>query len=104
MKDTMNILRNKIVLVLTILLFSTGITQAQIFIMDEDVEGNIRLGDKEFTVPVPYQGTDLDEYLPLDGGWLLLSALGGAYLLKKKKKKSSTEKWYKSFCDKMQGQ
>ena len=53
MKDTMNILRNKIVLVLTVLLFSTGITQAQILIMEEDLEGNIRLGETEFTVPVP---------------------------------------------------
>ena len=56
--------------------------------MDEDVEGNIRVGESEFVVPVPYQGGDLDEYLytPLDGGWLLLTALGGAYLFKKRKK------------------
>ena len=84
MKHTM-IFRNKIALILTVLLFSTGITQAQIFIMDEDVEGNIRLGDKDFTVPVPYQGTDLDEYLPLGNGVWLLTALGGAYLLRKRK-------------------
>lgn len=94
MKHTMYIFRNKIALILTVLLFSTGITQAQILIMEEDLEGNIRLGETEFTVPVPYQGTDLDEYLyaPLDGGWLLLAGLGGAYLLKKRKKKSNTEK------------
>lgn len=86
MKNTLNNLINKIVLILTVLLFSTGITQAQIFIMEEDMESNIRVGESEFTVPVPYQGGDLDEYLPLDGGWLLLAGLGGAYLLKKRKK------------------
>ena len=79
-------MRNKFAVILTVLLFTTGITQAQVFIMDEDLDGNRRIGSKEFTVPVPYQGTDLDEYLPLDGGWLLLAGLGGAYLLKKRKK------------------
>lgn len=92
MKNTLNNLINKIVLILTVLLFSTGITQAQIFIMEEDMESNIRVGESEFTVPVPYQGGDLDEYLPLDGGWLLLAGLGGAYLLKKRKKEKGIEK------------
>ena len=86
MKNTMKNMRNKIVVILTVLLFTTGIMQAQVFIMDEDVESNIRLGEKEFLVPVAYQGTDFDEYLPLDGGWLLLAGLGGAYLLKKRKR------------------
>ena len=92
MKDTLNNLRNKIVVILIVLLFTTGITQAQVFIMDEDVNGNIRVSESEFVVPVPYQGTDWDEYLPLDGGWLLLASLGGAYLLKKRKKERSIEK------------
>ena len=82
-------MRNKIVVILTVLLFTTGITQAQVFIMDEDVEGNIRLGEREFVVPVPYQGGDLDEYVPLDSCWLLLAGMGGAYLLKKRKEKDS---------------
>ena len=63
-----------------------GPVQAQVFIMDEDMDGNRRIGSKEFTVPVPYQGTDMDEYLPLSDGALLLAALGGAYLLRKRKK------------------
>lgn len=92
MKNTMKNMRNKIVVILTVLLFTTGIMQAQVFIMDEDVESNIRLGEKEFLVPVAYQGTDFDEYLPLDGGWLLLAGLGGAYLLKKRKKERCIEK------------
>ena len=89
MKDTMKNFRNKIVVILTMLLFTVGSMPAQVFIMDEDVGGNIRLGESEFTMPVPYEGGDLDEYLfvPLDGGWLLLAGLGGAYLLKKRKKK-----------------
>ena len=92
MKNTMKNMRNKLVVILTVLLFTTGIMQAQVFIMDEDVESNIRLGEKEFLVPVAYQGTDFDEYLPLDGGWLLLAGLGGAYLLKKRKKEKGIEK------------
>ena len=92
MKHTMYILRNKIALILTVLLFSTGITHAQIFIMEEDLEANLRNPESEFIVPVPYQGTDLDEYVPLNGGCLLLAGLGGAYLLKKRKKESSIEK------------
>lgn len=92
MKDTMKNMRNKIVVILAVLLFTTGTTQAQVFMMDEDVESNIRLSESEFTVPTLYQGTDFDEYLPLDGGWLLLAGLGGAYLLKKRKKEKGIEK------------
>lgn len=92
MKDTMKNMRNKIVVILAVLLFTTGTMQAQVFMMDEDVESNIRLSESEFTVPTLYQGTDFDEYLPLDGGWLLLAGLGGAYLLKKRKKEKGIEK------------
>ena len=88
MKNTMKDYRNKIVVILIMLLFTVNSMPAQVFIMDEDVESNIRVGESEFVVPVPYQGGDLDEFLytPLDGGWFLLATLGGAYLLKKRKK------------------
>lgn len=76
----------RFIVVIGLLLVMTCPVQAQVFIMDEDMEGNIRLGETEFVVPVPYQGTDWDEYLPLGDGVMLLTALGGAYLLRKRKK------------------
>lgn len=81
MKNTIK----RFIAVIGLLLVMTSPVQAQVFIMDEDVDGNIRLSESEFTVPVPYQGTDWDEYLPLGDGVLLLTALGGAYLLRKRK-------------------
>jgi len=88
MKNNMNNTIKRFITVIGLLLVMFGPVQAQVFIMDEDVEGNIRIKDSEFTVPVPYQGTDWDEYLytPLGDGVLLLTALGGAYLLRKRKK------------------
>ena len=85
-------MRNRFIAIISLLLFITAPMQAQVFIMDEDQGGNIRMGESEFVVPAPYQGTDFDEYLPLDGGWLLLAGLGGAYLLKKRKKERCIEK------------
>ena len=82
MKDTIK----RFIAVIGLILVMTCPVHAQVFIMDEDVEGNIRLGADDFVVPVPYQGTDWDEYLPLGDGVLLLTALGGAYLLRKRKK------------------
>ena len=86
MNNKMNNTIKRVIAVLGLLLVMFGPVQAQVFIMDEDMEGNIRLGETEFVVPVPYQGTDLDEYLPLGDGVMLLTALGGAYLLRKRKK------------------
>ena len=85
MKNIMKSIGKRIAVLLTLSVMTLGSLQAQVFIMDEDVGGNIRVGGSEFSVPVPYQGTDLDEYLPLGNGVWLLIALGGAYLLRKRK-------------------
>lgn len=90
MKNTMKSFRNRVFAILTVLFLMIGSLQAQVFITDDEFEGNMRLGESEFVVPVPYQGGDLDEYLPLDGGWLLLG-FGGAYLLRKRKKDKSNK-------------
>ena len=82
MKNTIK----RFIAVIGLLLVMMCPVQAQVFIMDEDMDGNIRVGESEFVVPVPYQGTDWDEYLPIGDGVLLLTALGGAYLLRKRKK------------------
>ena len=86
MKNKMNNTIKRFITVIVLLLVMFGPVQAQVFIMDEDAGGNIRIKESEFTVPVPYQGTDMDEYLPLGDGVFLLAALGGAYLLRKRKK------------------
>lgn len=88
MNKKMNNTIKRVIAVIGLLLVMFGPVQAQVFIMDEDAGGNIRIKESEFTVPAPYQGTDLDEYeyVPLGDGVLLLTALGGAYLLRKRKK------------------
>ena len=86
MKNRMKNMIKRSIAVISLLLVLTNQAQAQVFLMDEDAGGNIRIGESEFVVPVPYQGTDWDEFLPLGDGVLLLTALGGAYLLKKRKK------------------
>ena len=82
MKNT----RNKLIATVVLMLFLALPAHAQVFIMEEDVESNIRVVGSEFVVPVPYQGGDLDQYLPLGDGLLLLAGLGGAYLLGKRRK------------------
>ena len=66
------------------LLLSAGPLSAQIFIQDEEFEGKSRTGYEDFGLVVPYQGGDIDQYLPLGDGVLALTLLGGAYLMKKK--------------------
>ena len=84
MENKMKNFRNRFFAMIIMLLFIAVPTQAQVFIMDEDQSGNIRVNDPSFTLPVPYQGTSLD-YAPLGSGWLLLAGFGGYYLLKKRK-------------------
>jgi hypothetical protein len=88
MKNRMKNMIKRSIAVIGLLLVLTNQAQAQVFLMDEDAGGNIRIAESDFVVPVPYQGTDWDEYLytPLGDGVLLLTALGGAYLLRKRKK------------------
>lgn len=86
MKDKLNNMIKRSIALIGLLLVMMNPVQAQVFIMDDDAGGNIRIAESEFVVPAPYQGTDLDEFLPLGDGALLLTALGGAYLLRKRKK------------------
>ena len=79
-------MRNRFIAIISLLLFISAPMQAQVFIMDDDQGGNIRVGESEFVVPAPYQGTDLDEYVPMGNGLFLLAGLGSIYLLKKRKK------------------
>jgi len=63
---------------------------AQILIMDEEEEEeNDRAGsgDDELELPaVPELGITIDQYAPLGGGMVVMTALGALYLLGKKRK------------------
>ena len=62
---------------------------SQIFLTQEDMENTLRApAPEEFVIPVPYEGGDADQYLPLGSGVWLLAGLGGAYLLSKRRKRS----------------
>lgn len=61
--------------------------RSQVFLTDEDMESNIRVPVEDFWIPVPYQGGDADQFLPLGSGVWVLTALGGAYLLNKRRKR-----------------
>ena len=92
-KRALDGIRTASFVLLSVLTLWSGSMRAQVFIMDEDYGQNIRLKESESFIPVPYQGTSLDEYLyaPLGEGWLLLAGLGGAYLLRKKSKREKPE-------------
>ena len=61
-------------------------TQAQILIMDDEFEGELRLESDEDYFFIMGQGEGFDAYTPLGDGLIVLSCLG-AYLLAKRKKK-----------------
>lgn len=83
----------KSVLLTVVFLFMTIVTRAQVFIMDDEFEGNMRLGDGEYVLVAPIEGLDSDEflYVPLDCGWLLLTGFGAAYMLSRRKKEEQGE-------------
>jgi hypothetical protein len=87
MKDA----KNKFIVLATLLLLLVFPLRAQVFLMDDEFESNIRVGESQFVVPAPYQGGDLDQYLPLGDGLILLTSFGGAYLLKKGRKRKKAD-------------
>lgn len=87
MKDA----KNKFIVLATLLLLLVFPLRAQVFLMDDEFESNIRVGESQFVVPAPYQGGDLDQYLPLGDGLILLTSFVGAYLLKKGRKRKKAD-------------
>jgi len=79
------------IMAVLMLMLATSPLRAQVFIQDPEFEGRDRTGYEDFGLLVPYEGGDHDQYLPLSDGWLLLTALGGAYLVKKAHKKEETK-------------
>lgn len=63
-------------------------TQAQVFMVDEDVYNN-RQSESDINAVVPYHFVEIDQennYAPLGDGLALLIGLGSAYALAKRKK------------------
>lgn len=89
----MNYMMRKLlkVMAVLVLMLASMPTHAQVFIQDKETEGLDRTGYEDFGLVTPYQGGDHDQYLPLGEGWLLLTALGGAYLVKKAHKKEEAK-------------
>ena len=81
--------RSILTILLTVLLMASAPLHAQIFIMDDEFEGKLRQNVTEENLWLPIVAIDQDQaYTPVGEGWLLLTALGGAYLLNKRKKKN----------------
>lgn len=78
---------NKKIMFLVLFFAFSIAAKAQVFILDEEFEGEERLGYQEFELITPYQGTDDDEFAPIGDGLLALTGLAGAYLIAKRKKK-----------------
>lgn len=74
-------------MVMMVLMLASAPLKAQIFIMDEEFEGQMRTQYQDFGLIVAIEGDDYDDFTPLGDGVLALTALGGAYLLTKRKKK-----------------
>lgn len=74
-------------IILALLLMITIADHAQVFIQDDEFEGQIRLGYEEYELITPYQGADVDQFTPTGSGLLALTGLAGAYLIAKRKKK-----------------
>jgi hypothetical protein len=62
--------------------------EAQILILNEDeyLRSDRTPADADWVAPILTQGTEIDQYMPLGEGWLLLIGLGGGYFLSKKRK------------------
>ena len=88
MKNT-TIKSRQIILSATLLLamlLTMATATAQVFIMDDEIEGTMRQNTEDFGLIVPIEGLDSDQYLPLEDGLLVLVVLSGEYLMKKRKK------------------
>ena len=79
-------MKQKATIILTVLLLAVSTAFGQIIFTEEDHDPNTRASGS-FGVMVPMQNTNVDQYslsiVPLGGGIVLLSALGGAYLLQR---------------------
>ncbi|MCR5658682.1 MAG: hypothetical protein K6G25_05100 [Bacteroidales bacterium] len=81
-------MNKKIMILMSALMLMVGSLKAQVFIMDDEFEGQLRQNEGEYVLIVPVQGATDDQYVPLGEGVLALAALGGAYLLAKRRRET----------------
>ena len=80
-------MKKLILAITTVLMLVSAPAMAQVFLDDDDQFGNrANVSQDEFGVMVPSQNAEIDQYIPLGDGIVLLSVLGGAYLIGKKRK------------------
>ena len=80
-------MKKLILAITTVLMLVSAPAMAQVFLDDDDQFGNrANVSQDEFGVMVPSQNAEIDQYIPLGDGFVLLSVLGGAYLIGKKRK------------------
>ena len=78
--------RKKMMALMAAMLLTAGSCMAQIFITDEDQDGRKAISQEQFTVMVPTQDAEYDQYVPVGSSLLVLTGLGAAYLLGKRRK------------------
>lgn len=72
------------IVAISLLLLVAGAAKAQIFLSDFDQGENPRVEADDYGFIIGYEGGDLDQYVPLGDGLLLMVGLGGAYLMSKR--------------------
>ena len=86
MKKTNKIFKGIVIVMVSLLVLLVGTAKAQVFIEDYDQSESSRAATEDFNFIVMYEGSDVDAYVPISDGVLLLVGLGGAYLLTNRKK------------------
>lgn len=85
-----SVTRKSVFVIALLSLMTIGTATAQIFLDDESLFLDSRLGGMD-TIGniIPFHEVDWDQanYVPASGGIMMLGLLGGAYLLNKKRKK-----------------
>ena len=87
MMERIKTMKVKKCMMLLLLLTIATVSQAQVFIDDEEFEGRMRQGYQSSNLILPVQGQGTDQYLPIGEGVMTLTLLGGAYLLAKRKER-----------------
>ena len=80
-------MKKLILAITTVLTLASAPAMAQVFLDDDDnFDNRTVLSEGDFGAMVPSQNVEIDQYVPVGEGFLLLAGLAGAYLVGKRKK------------------
>lgn len=80
-------MKKLIIAITTVLMLASAPAMAQVFLDDDDqFDNRTRLNEGDLGVMVPSQNVEIDQYVPVGEGILLLAGLAGAYLVGKRRK------------------